>query len=97
MHYSRKSLVAMRTASLVFFGREWRKGDQQDSLQAFRPVVQAIPHMEMDLAAEKKKSEYQDDSGNFSEALWQNRWERLNKMEIWRAIGKEDYGGRGRK
>jgi hypothetical protein len=77
-----------------FFGREWRKGDQQDSLQAFWPVVQAIPHMEMDLAAEKTKSEYQDDSGNFSEAIWRNRWEGLNKMEIWRAIGKEDYRGR---
>jgi len=74
-----------------FFGREWRKGDQQDSLKAFWPVVQAIPHMEMDLTAEKK-SEYQDNSSNFSEALWQNRWERLNKMEIWWAIGKEDYG-----
>jgi hypothetical protein len=41
-----------------FFGQEWRKGDQQDSLQAFQPVVQAIPHMKMDLTADKKKSEY---------------------------------------
>jgi hypothetical protein len=78
----------------AFFRRDRRKGDREDSLQAFRQVVQAIPHMERELAAEKEKSTYLDDSGTFSEAVWESTWNGANKMEIWRAIGKENYGRR---
>jgi hypothetical protein len=42
--------------------------------------------MEKDLWAEREKPEY------VSEVTWAGKWKGLNKMEIWRAIGKENYG-----
>ena len=47
--------------------------------------------MERDLAVEKEKLEYFD-FNSFSDAIWDNKWKSQNKMEIWRAIGKESYG-----
>jgi hypothetical protein len=55
----------------AFCRRDQRHGDCEDSLQAFQQVVQAIPHMERELTAEKQKSTYLDDSGTFSEAVWE--------------------------
>jgi hypothetical protein len=71
-----------------FFSKKQHKGNEGCSLEAFRTVVEAIPHMEKDLCAEKEKPEY------VSEVTWADKWKGLNKMEIWRAIGKESYGGR---
>jgi hypothetical protein len=71
-----------------FFSKKQHKGNEGCSLEAFRTVVEAIPHMEKDLHAEKEKPEY------VSEVTWADKWKGLNKMEIWRAIGKESYGGR---
>lgn len=78
----------------TFFTRERKSAQQEDSLQAFRPVVQAIPHMQADIKAEKTKPCYFDSSGYFSDVIWQDVWEGQNNMEIWRAIGKENYSSR---
>jgi hypothetical protein len=70
----------------AFFSKNQHKGSRGCSLEAFRTVVEAIPHMEKDLWAEREKPEY------VSEVTWAGKWKGLNKMEIWRAIGKENYG-----
>jgi len=77
-----------------FFSKKQRKGNRSCSLEAFRAIVEAIPHMEMDLRAEMERPDYEDSAGSFSEAMWANKWKGRNKMEIWRAIGKESYGAR---
>ncbi|KAF7973324.1 hypothetical protein HWV62_15575 [Athelia sp. TMB] len=58
----------------------------------YRKVAGAIPHMKKDVEAEKKDVQYQDpESGEFSDALWQERWPGKNDFEVWRLMGKESY------
>ena len=73
------------------FFKKQQKSNEGHAFMAFRAVVEAIPHMERDLAAEKEKPEYFA-FNSFSDAIWDNKWKLQNKMEIWRAIGKESYG-----
>jgi hypothetical protein len=65
---------------------------EEETLWAFRLVVQAIPHMQADIQAERTKLCYSDSSGGFSDEIWQDKWQGQNNMEIWRALGKENYG-----
>lgn len=80
----------------AFFTREQRatkkRVPEEETLWAFRLVVQAIPHMQADIQAERTKLCYSDSSGGFSDEIWQDKWQGQNNMEIWRAIGKENYG-----
>jgi hypothetical protein len=70
--------------------RKARESTDHEKLRPLRLVVEAIPHREKDLAAEKMQEHYQD-NGTFSEDLWLAKWDAQNKREIWRAIGTEKY------
>lgn len=71
-------------------GRKRKSAELEERLRPLRLVVQAIPHRDKDLAAEQTLPEYQID-GVFSNDLWLQKWDGLNKWEVWRAIGKERY------
>ncbi|EED82445.1 predicted protein [Postia placenta Mad-698-R] len=68
-----------------------RKRRKQDSLHAYRLVVEAIPHCKKDIAHEQLKPEYQDVFSTFSEQCWCERWKSMNDWEIWRELGLEWY------
>lgn len=70
-----------------------RKGDLEDGgqLRAMRKVVEAIPRCIADVAYEKGLPKYLDETGDFSEVLWEETWAGKNNWEIWRAVGKERY------
>ncbi|KAJ7724911.1 hypothetical protein B0H16DRAFT_1430302 [Mycena metata] len=71
-----------------------KKGKDKEASEKFRPfrkVVEAIPHRDKDLAAEKKKAEYHNNEGEFVEINWMARWGGHNSWEIWRSLGLEKY------
>ncbi|KAJ7731566.1 hypothetical protein DFH07DRAFT_755583 [Mycena maculata] len=59
--------------------------------RSFRRIVEAVPWRDADLAAERRKDQYQGPDGAFSEELWTARWNTMNCWEVWRAIGGECY------
>lgn len=62
--------------------------------QSVRKIAGALPRMREDVNAEKAAVQYQDtQSGIFSDALWQQRWQGQNGFEVWRSMGKESYKG----
>jgi hypothetical protein len=82
-----------KTHFFAFFSRKQHKGNGGCLLEAFWAIVEAIPYMEKDIRAEKENPDYADINSGFSKITWVDKWKGLNKMEIWRAIGKESYGG----
>ncbi|KAK6995649.1 hypothetical protein R3P38DRAFT_3223598 [Favolaschia claudopus] len=71
-------------------GKKRKNAKLGERLRPVRLVAEAIPHCERDLNAAKGSPEYQH-NGEFLEELWERKWVGMNKWEIWRAIGKEDY------
>ena len=63
-----------------------------ESLFPLRKVVEAIPIWDKDLAGERLRDVYRDDTGDFSEAKWCERWGSKNGWEVWRAMGMEKIG-----
>ncbi|KAJ7725793.1 hypothetical protein B0H16DRAFT_1735963 [Mycena metata] len=69
-----------------------KKGkESSEKLRPFRKIVEAIPHRDKDLAAEKEKAEYQNSEGEFVNGNWEARWGQQNSWEIWRSLGLEKY------
>ena len=67
---------------LAFFQLPSTPG-KPNSCQPYRKIAGAIPHMKKDVEAEKKDVRYQDpESGEFSDALWQQRWPGQNDFEV---------------
>ncbi|THH15770.1 hypothetical protein EUX98_g9414 [Antrodiella citrinella] len=64
-------------------------------LRPYRLVAGAVYHMRKDIQEEKRHTRYSGPSASTSFSLerWQERWGTLNNWEIWRALGKERYGG----
>ena len=59
---------------------------------AYRKLVQAISRRDRDLQDEQENNViYRDDRGEFSESRWLEKWGTLNRWEVWRALGKEQY------
>jgi hypothetical protein len=71
-------------------GKKRKATETTEKLRPLRLVVEAIPHRDKDLAAEKMREHYRENN-LFSEDLWATKWDAMNKWEIWRAIGKEKY------
>ncbi|KAJ6459716.1 hypothetical protein C8R47DRAFT_1327912 [Mycena vitilis] len=61
-----------------------------ETLRPSRLIVQAIPHRNKALDVERLSEEYRE-NGDFSQDLWEKKWDGQNKWEIWRSIGKEKY------
>lgn len=72
--------------------RKRKRTTNEDQLRALRPIAEAIPHMQDDIAAEQRALQYQDpQTRQFSLSRWQEQWGNQNKWEVWRALGKETY------
>ena len=63
-----------------------------ESLFPLHKVVEAIPRWDKDLAGERLRDVYRDDTGDFSEAKWCECWGSKNGWEVWRAMGMEKIG-----
>ena len=63
-----------------------------ESLFPLHKVVKAIPRWDKDLAGERLRDVYRDDTGDFSEAKWCEHWGSKNSWEVWRAMGMEKIG-----
>jgi len=62
-----------------------------DVLRGLRKLVEAIPRMQKDIAAQKLQPEYLGLDGEFSLSLWQAVWGDQNDWEVWRKLGLESY------
>lgn len=63
-----------------------------DGYQSIRKIAGAIPRMRTQVDEEMALVQYKDpESGEFSDILWQEKWEGQNGFEVWRAMGKESY------
>ncbi|KAK7001789.1 hypothetical protein R3P38DRAFT_3609370 [Favolaschia claudopus] len=63
----------------------------EDHFRSFRKIVEAAPWCESDLQIERRNEKYIDSNGNFSDALWTERWGTMNGWEIWREVKGERY------
>lgn len=78
----------------AFFKLTSTAGKRPTTYQSVRKIAGALPHMREDVNEEKAAVQYQDpQSGIFSDALWQQRWQGQNEFEVWRSMGKESYTG----
>ncbi|KAJ7210307.1 hypothetical protein C8J57DRAFT_1608144 [Mycena rebaudengoi] len=62
-----------------------------EHFRAFRRIVEAHPWCEADLAAERRKAEYLQQGGEFSQEIWDAKWGQQNIWEVWRVLGGERY------
>ncbi|KAJ7227568.1 hypothetical protein C8J57DRAFT_1535016 [Mycena rebaudengoi] len=62
-----------------------------EHFRAFRRIVEAHPWCEADLAAERRKAEYLQQGGEFSQEIWDGKWGQQNIWEVWRVLGGERY------
>ncbi|KAK6992375.1 hypothetical protein R3P38DRAFT_2658867 [Favolaschia claudopus] len=63
----------------------------EDHFRSFRKIVEAAPWCESDLQIERRNEKYVDSNGNFSDALWTEKWGTMNGWEIWREVKGERY------
>ena len=89
-HGDKDKFFSFFTTANTSTSKKRKVTEPTEKLRPLRLVVEAIPHRDKDLAAEKMQELYQD-NGTFSEDLWVTKWDAQNKWEIWRAIGKEKY------
>jgi hypothetical protein len=69
-----------------------KKRKKGETLRGMRKLVEAITHMENDIAAERTHLEYLGSDGHFATTLWQEKWgNHVNDWEVWRQLGLETY------
>lgn len=61
----------------------------QYTLRPFRHVVEAIPHLKEDLEDVSYVYPYH---GSLAQAPWASTYNNKNAWEVWRALGREEYG-----
>jgi len=68
-----------------------KKQKKGENLREMQKLVEAITHMEKDIAAEKQHHKYLGPNGQFSAALWQTVWGNQNDWEVWWQLRLETY------